>query len=101
MSFKLTYATMFNPPEELHQRFEAALARTQAALGQRHPLYIGGVDRAARALLRKRNPANSTQELGEFAAASASDADEALRKCLAKGADRAKGFLNHSQSVVD
>ena len=31
MSFKLTYATMFDPPEELHQRFEAALARVAAA----------------------------------------------------------------------
>ena len=27
MSFKLTYATMFNPPAEMHERFEAALAR--------------------------------------------------------------------------
>ena len=25
-SFKLTYATMFNPPEELHMRFDEALA---------------------------------------------------------------------------
>ena len=24
-AFKLTYATMFNPPEELHTRFEEAL----------------------------------------------------------------------------
>ena len=24
--FKLTYATMFDPPEELHTRFEGALA---------------------------------------------------------------------------
>jgi acyl-CoA reductase-like NAD-dependent aldehyde dehydrogenase len=79
MSFKLTYATMFNPPEELHQKFEAALARTLGGLGRRHTLYIGGTDRAARALLRKRNPANGEQELGEFAAASAGDADDAVR----------------------
>ena len=25
MSFRLTYATMFNPPEEMHERFEKAL----------------------------------------------------------------------------
>ena len=31
MSFKLTYATMFDPPEELHQRFEAAMGRVSAA----------------------------------------------------------------------
>ena len=26
MTFKLTYSTMFNPPEEMHTRFEAAVA---------------------------------------------------------------------------
>ena len=26
-SFKLTYATMYNPPEELHTHFEEALAQ--------------------------------------------------------------------------
>jgi len=26
MAFRLTYSTMFDPPEELHVRFEAALA---------------------------------------------------------------------------
>ena len=27
-AFKLTYSTMFDPPPALHERFEAALART-------------------------------------------------------------------------
>ena len=40
MSFKLTYATMFDPPEELHQRFEAAMARAAGQLRRRHPLYL-------------------------------------------------------------
>jgi len=26
MTFTLTYSTMFNPPDEMHERFEAALA---------------------------------------------------------------------------
>ena len=30
MAFKLTYATMFNPPEELHQGFDKAVANSQA-----------------------------------------------------------------------
>ena len=39
MSFKLTYATMFDPPEEMHERFEAALARRRrATLGATHAL---------------------------------------------------------------
>jgi 1-pyrroline-5-carboxylate dehydrogenase len=79
MTFKLTYATMFNPPEELHARFEAALARALGRLGARHALHIAGVDRAAPRVLEKRNPANRTQLLGEFAAAGAGDVDEALR----------------------
>jgi 1-pyrroline-5-carboxylate dehydrogenase len=79
MSFKLTYATMFDPPEELHQRFEAAMARVSSALGQRHPLHIAGEDRSAPAVLRKFNPANDQQLLGEFAAATRADADAALR----------------------
>jgi 1-pyrroline-5-carboxylate dehydrogenase len=33
-NFKLTYATMHNPPEELHQHFDEALAKLRANLGQ-------------------------------------------------------------------
>jgi 1-pyrroline-5-carboxylate dehydrogenase len=79
MSFKLTYATMFNPPQELHTRFDAAMSRTLAGLGARHPLYVDGLDRPTREVLRKLNPANREQPLGEFAAASPADADAALR----------------------
>ena len=79
MSFKLTYATMFDPPEELHQRFEAAMARVAGQLGRRHPLYIAGADRETSAVLPKVNPANDQQLLGEFAAATRADADAALR----------------------
>ena len=35
MSFRLTYATMFNPPEAMHERFESALASVTTALGWR------------------------------------------------------------------
>jgi acyl-CoA reductase-like NAD-dependent aldehyde dehydrogenase len=79
MSFKLTYATMFDPPEELHQRFEAAMARVSGNLGRRHPLYVDGEDRDTAELLRKMNPANDRQLLGEFAAATRADADTALQ----------------------
>ena len=36
--FKLTYATMFNPPEELHTRFDAGLDKieSQPRQGIRH-----------------------------------------------------------------
>jgi len=38
MSFKLTYASMFNPPAELHTRFDAALAEVRAGLGASYAL---------------------------------------------------------------
>jgi acyl-CoA reductase-like NAD-dependent aldehyde dehydrogenase len=79
MSFKLTYATMFNPPEELHARFDAGMTRILATLGGRHPLHVAGEDRPAQQVMRTHNPANHEQQLGEFAAASAADADQALR----------------------
>jgi 1-pyrroline-5-carboxylate dehydrogenase len=41
-AFKLTYATMYNPPEELHTRFDAALAKVKARLGQEYRMLIGG-----------------------------------------------------------
>ena len=42
--FKFTYATMFNPPEEMHTRFEEALQRVRANLGQEHGMIINGKD---------------------------------------------------------
>ena len=38
MSFKLTYATMFEPPAALHARFDAAVARVRERLGGRYYL---------------------------------------------------------------
>ena len=45
--FKLTYATMFNPPKELHVRFDDALARVRADLGQEYGMLVGGQERFA------------------------------------------------------
>jgi len=78
MTFKLTYATMFDPPEELHTRFEAAMKRVRAQLGGSHPLYIAGSDRSGPAFLEKHNPADQEQLLGRFAAAGTAEADAAL-----------------------
>jgi len=79
MSFKLTYSTMFNPPTELHTQFDAAMARVRANLGATHALYIDGKDRPAKQTTPKRNPANADEVLGQFAAASAADAEDAIK----------------------
>jgi 1-pyrroline-5-carboxylate dehydrogenase len=79
MSFKLTYATMFEPPEALHASFEAALGRARERLGGRYLLHIGGAERASARYFTKTNPANTAETLGEFAAATPEDADAALK----------------------
>ncbi len=83
MSFKLTYATMFDPPEELHTRFDAAVASVRAALGARHPLYIDGRDVEGAGTIEKRSPIDG-RVLGEFATA-----DAALTATAVEAAHRA------------
>ena len=43
--FKLTYSTMFDPPAELHSRFDQSLAKIKANLGREHAMLIAGKDR--------------------------------------------------------
>jgi 1-pyrroline-5-carboxylate dehydrogenase len=40
--FQLTYATMYNPPEELHTRYETAVMKTRSNLGREYGMLIGG-----------------------------------------------------------
>jgi acyl-CoA reductase-like NAD-dependent aldehyde dehydrogenase len=72
MSFKLTYATMFSPPPQMHERFEAAAASTRAGLGARHALFIDGRDVIARANFVKSTPVDGSA-LGSFPAADAAE----------------------------
>ncbi len=59
MSFKLTYATMFNPPEEMHQRYEEALAKVKASLGREYGMFIDGKDVFADEKFEDRTPINT------------------------------------------
>jgi acyl-CoA reductase-like NAD-dependent aldehyde dehydrogenase len=84
MGFKLTYATMHDPPESLHQAFEAALARLRSSPPQTHSLYINGRDQPAALTREKFTPIDRGQLLGRFAEASAADVNLAVAS--AKGA---------------
>jgi len=78
MSFRLTYATMFSPPEAMHEQFEAAMARVAAGLGARHALFIDGVDRQAARHLALRGPIDQDRVLGEFPLATTGDVEAAM-----------------------
>jgi 1-pyrroline-5-carboxylate dehydrogenase len=78
MSFRLTYATMFDPPEALHERFETALAAVRARLGARHAFYIDGADITG-AVEPGVSPIDTGLVLGEFSRAGTAEIDAALR----------------------
>ncbi len=77
-SFKLTYATMFNPPEELHTRFAQALEQVQAALGKEQAMIIAGEERQAAEKFEDRSPIDTDWVLGVFQKGDTQDAQDAL-----------------------
>ena len=78
MSYKLTYATMFDPPADLHVRFDAALAEVEAGLGTAHALHIDGQDCVGTRSEKRHGPIDQRRELGEFALADAAQAAQAM-----------------------
>jgi 1-pyrroline-5-carboxylate dehydrogenase len=77
-AFKLTYATMFNPPEELHTRYEEALVKVKANLGKEYALLIDGKDVFVGEKFEDRSPVNTEVVLGVFQKGSANEAEKAI-----------------------
>ena len=78
IQFKLTYATMFNPPEALHTRFENILAEVKPGLGREYGMFIDGKDVFAAAKIEDRPPADTDVVLGVFQKGSTKEADAAV-----------------------
>jgi len=76
--FKLTYATMFTPPEELHTRFEAALARVKARLGQEYGMLINGQEVFAAEKFEDRTPIDASVVLAVMQKGDSTHAQQAL-----------------------
>jgi 1-pyrroline-5-carboxylate dehydrogenase len=76
--FKLTYATMFNPPEELHDRYDEALETLKANMGQDYPMIIGGEEVTAAEKIENRSPINRDWLLGTFQKGDATHAEDAI-----------------------
>lgn len=77
-AFKLTYGTMFNPPEELHERYSQALEKVRANLGKEHGMIIGGEERFTSEKFEDRSPIDLDILLGVFQKGSAQDAQDAI-----------------------
>ena len=78
MSFKLTYSTMFDPPEEMHSNFENALGEVRANLGGTYAMYIDGQDVAAERTAENRSPVDQRVVLGHFPVGNAEDVERAM-----------------------
>lgn len=78
MTFKLTYGSMFNPPQELHDNFDKALATLKETLGKEFPMYINGEERYAREKHNAYSPINTSWHLATFQKGTAQDADDAV-----------------------
>src|SRR5512145_182018 len=79
MAYKLTYSTMFDPPPEIHARFDAALTEVRAVLGQEHALHIGGKDVRTESYSDKHSPIDRAWHLGSFAQAGSEEVALAMR----------------------
>lgn len=77
-TFKLTYSTMFNPPEILHASFDNALNVVKAQLGREYGMIIDGKERFADGKIEHRSPIDTDKVLGIFQKGTAQHADEAV-----------------------
>ncbi|MEL7645271.1 MAG: aldehyde dehydrogenase family protein [Anaerolineaceae bacterium] len=96
-SFKLTYSTMFNPPEELHTRFAEALEKVKGGLGREYPMLINGQERYAQDKHYAHSPINTDWHLATFQKGSAQDAADAV--AAAKAAFPAWSHLHWEERI--
>src|SRR3990172_337862 len=77
-TFKLTYSTMFDPPEELHARYERALAKLKGELGREHRMLIDGKEVRAQTSFEDTSPINHNYVLARFQRGGVEHAEQAL-----------------------
>jgi 1-pyrroline-5-carboxylate dehydrogenase len=75
---KITYATLRNDNEELHELYDRGLEKARARLGRHHPNHIGGQERRGDGEFEDRSPIDTGIVLGHFAKGTRQDAREAI-----------------------
>ncbi len=76
--FRLTYSTMFNPPEEMHTNFDKALKKVKANLGRDYGLIINNDDVFLETKFEDRSPINTGWVLGTFQKGGVAEAQAAV-----------------------
>jgi 1-pyrroline-5-carboxylate dehydrogenase len=76
--FKLTYATMFNPPEDLHKGFDAAVVKLKQNMGREYGMIINNKDVFADEKFDDFSPVNTEWKLATMQKGNASHAQAAM-----------------------
>ncbi|HEY3312314.1 MAG TPA: aldehyde dehydrogenase family protein [Anaerolineales bacterium] len=76
--FKLTYGTMYNPPEELHTNFDASLAKLKSSLGKEQAMIINGKDVFAEEKFEDHTPIDTDVVLAVMQKGNEKHAEQAL-----------------------
>jgi 1-pyrroline-5-carboxylate dehydrogenase len=78
MAFKLTYATMFNPPEELHKGFDGAVEKLKNNLGKEYSMIINNQDVFADDKWDDHSPVNTDWVLARLQKGNSTHAAQAI-----------------------
>ena len=78
-NFKLTYATMFNPPAELHTRFDESISKLKANLGEEFGMFIEGKDIFADMKLEDYSPIDTNMKLATMQKGDETHAQAAIK----------------------
>src|SRR5512140_2731277 len=76
--FRLTYSTMFNPPEELHKGFDKAVVKLRANLGKEYGMIIDGKEVFADDKYDDHSPVNTDWVLAKMQKGNATHASMAI-----------------------
>ncbi len=76
--FKLTYGTMFNPPEDLHKGFDKAVATLKQNLGREYGMIIDGKDVFTEEKFEDHSPVNTNWVLARMQKGNAQHAQMAI-----------------------
>ena len=78
MTFKLTYSTMYTPPDELHTDFDTSLAKLKSKLGKEYAMLIDGKDVRADEQFEDRSPIDTNVVLAVMQKGNENHAEMAL-----------------------
>ena len=89
-AFKLTYGTMFNPPEELHAGFDKAVKQLKSNLGKEYGMIIDGKDVFADQKFEDHSPVNTDWILALMQKGNATHAEAAIAAARRRSTARSR-----------